>query len=153
MDFDKLRACFESHCTPEPNTGCCLWFGATDKKGYGKMTIDRKTKMATHVAWFLKHGTWPDKSALHRCDTPACVSDDHLFLGTQADNMRDMHCKGRAAVGERMPVSKLTDAQVRGIRFLSSLGRKGNVLAAQYGVSKMTISRIINRKLWAHVDG
>jgi hypothetical protein len=48
------------------------------------------------VAWELEHGPIPDGMLiLHRCDNPACWAPEHLFLGTQADNVRDMHAKGR----------------------------------------------------------
>ena len=38
---------------------------------------------------------------LHRCDTPLCVRPDHLFVGTQGDNIHDMWTKGRSAQQNR----------------------------------------------------
>ena len=67
--------------------------------GYGQFGMGgRRGRMhpAHRVAWLLWHGTIPEgMRVLHRCDNPPCVRPDHLFLGTQADNVRDMHQKGR----------------------------------------------------------
>jgi hypothetical protein len=85
-----------------------------------------------------------------------CCNPDHLFLGTNADNMADMHAKGRGRVprrvfrGEHNPCARLTERQVSEIR---DRYRRGNgiQLAHEYGVSSATISLIVNGKMWAHV--
>lgn len=77
--------------------GCRLWLGATDRCGYGVVAIGPHRHKAHRVAWALENGPIPDGlSVLHRCDVPACVEPGHLFLGTAADNARDMGAKGRA---------------------------------------------------------
>jgi len=84
-------------------TGCCLWQASVDRKGYGQIAVlladGRKTmKKAHHVALELAGRTVPrGLCGLHRCDTPACVREDHLFIGTVADNQSDMKAKGRWA--------------------------------------------------------
>lgn len=82
-------------------SGCWLWTGATDEKGYGVMSVEndfalRETLRAHRVSWLAFKGDIPDgMSVLHRCDTPRCVHPEHLFVGFQAANMADMREKGR----------------------------------------------------------
>jgi hypothetical protein len=136
----------------DPNSGCWLWIGSIDGRGYGRIIMGGRHLIAHRHVLKLAGVSVPDGSVVcHKCDARLCVRPDHLFVGTQADNMRDMHAKGRAAVGERMPTASLTDAQVRGIRFLATLGRKQNTMARQYGVSTMVISRVVRRESWKHI--
>lgn len=79
--------------------GCWPWTGAIDHKGYGAIQgpgpIHRVLK--THrVAYEAAHGPLGDgECVLHRCDNPRCCNPAHLFVGTIADNNRDMWSKGR----------------------------------------------------------
>lgn len=77
--------------------GCWLWTGAATEDGYGQVGLNGITRRCTRVAWWLTHGEWPDESlnVCHTCDNPQCVRPDHLFLGTDSDNMRDAIVKGR----------------------------------------------------------
>lgn len=91
---------------------CWGWAGATATRGYGKMTSGGwhgKTRTAHRVSWELHYGPILDGlQVLHLCDNPACANPAHLTLGTQLDNMRDMHRKGRAA---KRPLSMTPSAQ------------------------------------------
>lgn len=82
---------------PEPNSGCHLWTGTVCKHGYGRIYRKGASPVLVHrVAWERVHGPIPaGLKVCHRCDTPSCVNPDHLFLGTQRDNLRDMYAKGR----------------------------------------------------------
>jgi hypothetical protein len=76
--------------------GCWEWQGAHDGDGYGLIKIDGKLRRATRVAWETAYGPIPaGLSVLHSCDNPPCVRPDHLMLGTQRANIRDMLAKGR----------------------------------------------------------
>lgn len=80
--------------------GCWLWTGATTPDGYGRFSFRGKTVYAHRFVWTLHNGTIPRSPAArrficHRCDTPGCVNPDHLFLGTNSDNMRDAAEKKR----------------------------------------------------------
>jgi RNase P subunit RPR2 len=89
--------------------GCLVWIGALNSQGYGNIythTENGKTKtISTHrAAWMLANGPIPEgMDVLHECDNPPCCDENHLFLGTQADNMEDKRLKGRAKPG---PVSR-----------------------------------------------
>jgi hypothetical protein len=76
---------------------CWLWAGPTFRSsGYGRFNINREHLAAHRVAWELTNGPIPaGLFACHHCDVRQCVRPDHLFLGTQADNVRDMFVKGR----------------------------------------------------------
>ena len=91
---------------------------------------------------------------LHKCDNPACVNPDHLFLGTHADNMRDKVAKGRGyrPAGSKHHNAKLDEKKVREIKTRLALGEEtGEAIAKQYGVSASVISGIKNGHHWRHV--
>lgn len=76
--------------------GCWEWTGSTSKKGYGKLNIGGVTKAAHRFSYEIANGPIPEKLfVLHRCDNPPCVRPDHLFTGTNEDNVKDMMKKGR----------------------------------------------------------
>jgi hypothetical protein len=113
------------------------------------------------LSWELHFGKPPDDLLVcHRCDNRRCVRPDHLFLGTQADNLRDMRSKGRQAPpeiwskpGERNPSAKLTESQVCTIRSRYAAGGATHAsLAREYGVSEGIIRHIISRRAWKHVE-
>lgn len=140
----------------EKTDGCWLWRGATDKDGYGffmSFYRERGESRVHRIAWMLVHGPIPEgMDVLHKCDNPPCLNSvDHLFLGTQTDNMRDMRAKGRALVGERNPHSKLTEDVVREIRRLRAEGVMRQKVADLLGVSLAVVKQVSARRIWKHV--
>lgn len=144
---------FENKFMPEPMSGCWLWFGSHNKKGYGSVNLNMVREEAHRVAWRIYRGPIGEgMSVLHRCDNPACVNPDHLFLGTQTDNMRDCSQKGRVKIphyrGEKNSFAKLTDDLVRKIRSGGSL----NWWSKRLGISATTIANARSGKTWGHVQ-
>lgn len=132
---------------------CWEWIGQKDPDGYGRLHVDGSPALAHRVSYLLCYGSIPDgMDVLHKCDTPKCVNPEHLFLGTQADNVRDMHAKGRARKrgmkGAEHHQAKLTESDVRAIRRSTELGRE---IAARYGLSTTQVYDIRKRRSWAHV--
>lgn len=129
-------------------SGCWVWIGATDRKGYGVLSVDNRMVFAHRLAFELLNGPIPDgHNVLHRCDNPPCVL--HLFTGTQADNMADMAAKGRAASGGRNAAARLTAGQVASIRERNAAGVSQVALGREYGVSNSTIGLVVRGRTWA----
>ena len=145
-----------------PHLGKCWeWVANKDRNGYGR--FGGKTKISSHrYSWELAYGNIPDGLfVLHKCDNPSCVNPEHLFLGTQQDNMIDMVEKGRwtprnttntpegiiARRGESHPNHKLTDLQVSYIRDKYAIGDiTYKEIALEMCVNITTIMRIIKRQ-------
>src|SRR5690606_24199021 len=107
--------------------------------------VHPKLWQAHRLAYVLAHGDIPEgMSVLHRCDNPACVNPEHLFLGTQADNVADAVAKGRIAKGDRLPQTVLTEEQVREAIDLIVAGKATLMaLAERYGVSMATLNSAV----------
>lgn len=147
------RERFLAKVCPEPNGGCWLWRGQVRADGYGLAWLEGKSRVAHRVAWVLFRGQIDSRLVVcHKCDVPTCVNPDHLFLGTPRDNARDRNEKGRGVLGERVHSSKLSEAQVRGIKTALAEGRLYMTeLAREYAVSVGTIARIARGLSWRHV--
>lgn len=129
--------------------GCWIWADHLASNGYGSFRVGLKTIGAHRVAWVLYKGVIPDGLfVLHKCDVKSCVNPDHLFLGTQADNIKDMINKNRHPHGLSHGNTKLTTDQVKYIR-ASSLSLL--TLARKLGVSKKTILQVKHRKIFKHI--
>lgn len=131
---------------------CWQWTGRMTRDGYGAFWFWGRMTKAHRVAWALENGSIPDGlCVLHQCDNRACVNPGHLFLGTQADNQRDMIQKGRSrkARGERHGRARLTESDVQEIRGLLGDGMTLRAVAARFGVSVTTIHDLKTGKTWA----
>lgn len=133
---------------------CWIWTAGKLRGGYGYFY--NKTDICAHrYSYRIKFGPIPDELyALHKCDTKSCVQPDHIFLGTQKDNMDDFWGKGRTRdmpKGAAHPRSKLTENDVIDIRTLTAFGANRAELARAYGVSWPVIDGIVRRKGWKHV--
>lgn len=140
------------------SSGCWEKTGRTRKDGYVNFWFDEKTQLSHRVAWILTFGKIPNGAfALHRCDNRKCVRLDHLFLGSQKQNMEDMVSKGRAAKfkiavrGENNGMSKLSNSDAVKIRSeYATGGRSQQSIADNYGVSQKAISLLITGENWKY---
>jgi len=129
---------------------CWIWTGANNGKGYGQVTFGGKRQLAHRVMWQVFKGEIPEgKFVCHTCDTPACVNPDHMFLGTNADNIKDSYNKGRSnQQGEHNGNRKLTLEQVSEIRASSESCR---ILARRFGIGKSQVSNIKTGAKWTNL--
>ena len=155
MPFKSIQARFDSRYKIDPSTDCWLWAGGKTSRGYGNMSFDGGARRAHahRVSHELHIGPIPEGFVVcHKCDNPACVNPEHLFAGTQRDNIRDMDAKGRrvtvAKRGSENSLSKLTEAQALEIY---NSPKSQRVLAKEYGVSQRAIWKIKNHETWVHV--
>lgn len=132
---------------------CILWPYSVREYGYGIVRWKGKCWRAYHVALLLVGRELPKKplEIRHLCGRHGCVNPRHLKVGTAKENQADKLIHGTHNRGERQWQHKLTEQGVREIRALIAQGIKYEDIAAQYDVSRTTISHIRHRKAWAHV--
>lgn len=125
-----------------PELGACwVWTASVDKYGYGKASTGKRSRweQAHRVSWKINHGEIPNGMCVcHRCDNPACVRDEHLFLGTKKENSRDMASKGRQGL-QKIKISEHAE-----IRRRRGLGETLSRIASDYGVTYGAIWFIVN---------
>lgn len=133
---------------------CWDWVRGKDKDGYGSFWLNNEDIRAHRLSYIIKNGQIPRNMFIcHKCDNPACVNPDHLFLGSNRDNINDMLSKGRTRKGEMNNGARLKERQVTEIKKIYLTGKvSSRALAKQFGVGKGTILRIVNGDTWGHND-
>lgn len=135
--------------------GCWIWMASLCRRsgGYGGFYLDGAKHTAHRAAWILYRGAIPEgMHVLHRCDVPRCVNPDHLFIGTNANNVADMDRKGRRVNapmrGEKNGRSKLTANAV--LEILRGTGTQQE-MAKKFGVSRALVGMVRRGDVWRHV--
>lgn len=144
----------------EKTDTCWMWRGCRTSSGYGRLQLpEQKTLRAHRLSYEFAYGEVPPNMwVLHHCDTPPCVRPEHLFLGTAADNVRDMMAKGRGKWKsgtehglhkhpEKAHSAKLGWEQVGELRALKGKMTHAE-LAKKFGISASQVYTILANKAW-----
>lgn len=160
---------FEEQTSAPDDNECCCWTGKTLPKGYGIACYEGRRMLAHRYAWERANGPIPAAlHVLHKCDNPPCVNVDHLFLGTNADNVADMVRKGRNSRGDTHYIrlyphmvrrgsaasnTKLTEASAVAIREAAVAGELMAHIAKRINVSISTVKKVLDGKSWTLAGG
>ena len=135
-------------------SGCWEWKKSCHKQGYGNFPYKRKVLLAHRASWILFKGILDDKILVcHKCDNPPCCNPDHLFLGTDKDNVKDGFSKGRIKrkKGEQHYFHKLKEEDILIIRKMALAGDTFKEIAKKFSVHRTCIGSVVNRKSWKHI--
>ncbi len=141
--------------TRDRSSGCWTdveWW--TDRWGYGVFRVGGAKKRVHVYAKELASGELAaGRSACHSCDTPSCFNPDHIWWGSQLENMQDCARKGRNAAGAKNARgrAKVTVEQVREIRRRHANGETSAALGREYGLSDVAVGKIVRRQNWEWV--
>lgn len=154
---ERRQAHLLASCRIDEN-GCWRWQKCLHGNGYGKVGLGGGKTTGAHQASFRAfRGEIPEGlNVCHTCDVRDCINPDHLFLGTQSDNIKDAVAKGRMNLtnrkhGEENSQAKLTDAHVVTIRLRLAAGEAKAQIARSFGVTPRIILLIDRREIWRHV--
>ena len=137
---DRTKAFLEK-INIQDASNCWNWTGAVNNKGYPQVRLFGVTHLATRVMWTIYYGSDPGNfQVCHKCDNPLCVNPDHLFLGTNSDNISDRMLKNRSRTGKfnKDKVKEIQDLQ-------ANKNYSFRQLAKMYNTSYKTIYNIIHR--------
>lgn len=139
---------------PENPDDCWEWTAYKDKDGYGKFSINGEMFSAHVLSYGYYYGSIKDRRllTLHTCDNRGCVNPNHLFLGTNADNVRDMVNKNRQAKGSQHGSAILTEEDVDEILAGIEFGKCKSVsdICQVYSTEYNTINGILRGKNWRY---
>lgn len=145
--FEAAQKAIEGNYQVREN-GCWEWIGGRSH-GYGTVRVHEvfgATPIYVHrLVYVLSNFQAIPESLMvcHHCDNPSCCNPEHLFLGTQKDNLHDMASKRRSCIGIKNGQCKLSVDDVESMRRLAMAGEKQFKLAEKFGVSQAQVSRIV----------
>ena len=132
----------------EAESGCHEWQSTIKKDGYGQFWYDGKNMRAHRAAYILLKGKIPKgKFILHKCDNRCCVNLEHLYVGTQKDNVQDMYRRGRNKGHRTVDVALVKEIR----RLYKEGGCSQQQIADIYDLKQPAVSKIILRKTWSKI--
>ena len=148
------------HNVVKHESGCWLWTGSCSASGYGTLCVNGKATRAHRFSYMIHVGDIPEGLCVcHKCDVRNCVNPEHLFLGTEKENMQDAARKGRKCratkwrpIGESNIKARVTDADVARIRYGEWSSLSNFEIASLLGVKPKAIYRIRARISWKHLQ-
>ena len=150
----SVRERILNHSEMDYVSGCWIWTACIGTKGYGMLTVKNKSRRAHRLSYEAFIGPILDGlHVCHRCDNPACVNPDHLFLGTNEDNLADRMMKDRSTKGERHPFAKITNEQAMEIIRLIQSGLSDKNVSLLTSISKRIVRSIREGVTWNHLSG
>ena len=162
VGIPNLAERLEKHSIPEPMSGCWIWIGSLQGSKtrpvmhvkYGSWHYGRWNP--TRIAYFIAYGVFDERlNVCHHCDNELCVNYHHLFLGTQLDNNRDRHLKGRTVIpgeyGEQRYNAILTEEDIPKIFELYARGVPTKEIARQFNIARQSISNVLFKRAWRHI--
>ena len=154
----KIRSLEERFWLKVKKTKQCWWWVGGKRGGkYGGILLHANPPVGAYAhraSWIIHFGAIPKGlCVLHKCDNPLCVNPEHLFIGTQKDNMKDTASKGRRAVqrGEQCSNVKLSVVDVLEISKQHASGVKSKKIAMCFSIRPDTVQGIVARRSWGHV--
>ena len=149
---------FWHYTDKKSNNECWEWKGSTHRNGYGAFKLGGKSYKAHRYSWTLHYGEIPKGLCVcHHCDNRKCVNPNHLFLGTQKDNIADAEQKGRRTnvkifqKGSEHPNAKLNEKLVHQIKQLYKKKKRQCEIARIFNIDRRQIHSIISENTWNHV--
>jgi hypothetical protein len=148
---ESIKDRFMQHVEKDEVSGCWLWTASEHSAGYGQFNLQsKKGPIPAHRAsFFLFKGPIENVYILHICDVKLCVNPDHLYSGTQQQNIQDAVERGLMDIkGEAHHAAVLTEPDIIKIR---ASDKSNKELGEIYGVTYQHIWQIRNMKRWTHV--
>lgn len=131
------------------------WSGPIDRGGYGLLSSRQAIPLRVHSEALRRRVPAPE--GMQACHVPGlgcgrhCMNYRHLYWGTAAQNAADRDIDGTAR-GEGVGNARLTEADVRSIRYLAATGLTHRQIADRFDVTRSNVSLIIKRHTWAWLD-